>query len=77
MVKSDDLEALSKRGDLVLPEGCEAAKPGDEQDGETHAMPLVIERAVTDRNPGHRFAVQKECGSVPPARAGCQRAGHA
>jgi hypothetical protein len=48
MIKSDDFELLSERSDLILPEGCETAEPGDEQDGETHAMPLVIERAVTD-----------------------------
>src|SRR6516162_4049391 len=77
MVKNDDFKPLSKGGDLILPKGCEAAEPGDEQDGETHAMPLVIERAVTDRNPGHRCAVQSRYGSVPSARSGCQRAGHA
>ena len=48
MVKSDDLEPLSESSDLIVPERCKTAEPGDEQDGETHAMPLVIERAVTD-----------------------------
>src|SRR6516225_2519224 len=67
MVKNDDFEALSKSGDLVLPERPEAAESGDEQNRKTHAVPLVIERAVTDRNPGHRCAVQSRCGSVPPA----------
>ena len=68
MVKNDDFEPLSKSGYLILPERCEAAEPGDEQDGETQAVSLIIERAVTDRNPGHRCAVQSRCGSVPPAR---------
>src|SRR5262249_36866519 len=77
MVKGDDFEPLGESRNLILPEGSKAPEPGDEQDGEAHAVPLVIERAVTDRNQGHRFAAQDGCGSVPSARAGCQRAGQA
>ena len=70
MVKGDDFEALSKSGDLILPEGSEATEPGNEQDGKTHAMPLVVERAVTDGNPGHRFAAQNglKVGTISTGR---------
>ncbi|MBV8590450.1 MAG: hypothetical protein JO212_10400 [Acetobacteraceae bacterium] len=43
MIESDNFEALAKNRDLVLPEGREPAEPGNEQDRETDALPLVIQ----------------------------------
>ena len=42
MVKGNDFELFRKRDDLIVPKGSEAAEPGDEQHGETRAVPLVI-----------------------------------
>ena len=77
VIKGDDLEPPGKSGDLILPKGRKPGEPGDEQDGETHATPLVVERAVTDRNQRHRYAVQKVPRSVSLARVACQRKRHA
>ena len=67
VIKGDYLEPPGKSGDLILPKGCKPGEPGDEQDGETHATPLVVERAVTDRNQRHRCAVQKVASGITGA----------
>ena len=48
VIKGHDLEPLGEGSDLILPEGRKPAEPRYEQDGEAHALALIIERALSD-----------------------------
>src|SRR5713101_1659190 len=52
------LEALGEGGNLIAPIGAVAVEPADEEDGETSAVPLVVDVAVADRNARHRPEVR-------------------
>src|SRR5258708_1034591 len=52
------LEALGEGGNLIAPIGAVAVEPADEEDGETSAVPLVVDVAVADRNARHRPKVR-------------------
>ncbi len=48
VIEGDDLEPLAEGGHLFRPERRKPAESRNEQDGEAHALALVIERALSD-----------------------------
>ena len=53
MVEGDDLKPFGEDCYLILPKGCDATETRNAKDREPHTLPLVEERAVTDRDSGH------------------------
>ena len=72
MVVNDDLERAGEGGDLVAPILGGAGQAGDEEDGESGAVPLVIEMAIADRNARHGSSVWLLSRLVNIGRCRCQ-----
>src|SRR6185437_6221308 len=58
VVVQHHLEALGEGGNLIAPIGAVAAQAADEEDGETDAVPLIMEVAVANRNARHSTEVR-------------------
>src|ERR1051325_3770842 len=72
MIVGNDVELAAESRGLILPIGGKPAQPRDEHHGEADPLPLVIQLAVADQDPRHRYAMQSgECVGIT-ARVACQ-----
>src|SRR5258707_15804390 len=74
MVVHDYFEAFGEDRNLIAPIGCVTAEAGDENDGESSPMPLVVKLTIADRYARHGGPdpIQPRWCSLAEASLSCQ-----